>query len=61
LFARFLAAAFLFSTPLAVWGFFLVQSTFSLIGVPKERRSAGGHPDAFDEAYARATALIEGQ
>ncbi len=43
---------------LAVWGFFLVQSSFALIGARTEV-TPGQQRDPFDEANARATAVLE--
>jgi hypothetical protein len=58
LFARFLAGSASFSTALGVWGFFLVQSVFFLIG-GKGAREASSGPDAFDQARDRALALLD--
>ncbi len=60
LFARFLAAAAPFSTALALWGFLLVQSAFFLIGGVQPRHDPGARRDPFDEARARALALLDG-
>jgi hypothetical protein len=58
--ARFLAAATPFATALAVWGFFLVQSVFFLVGGVQPRREPGPQPDPFEDAHARALALLDG-
>jgi hypothetical protein len=60
LFARFLAGTSLPSVMLAIWGFFLVQSVFFLIGGASPRAAAGRHPDPFEEAHGRALALLGG-
>jgi hypothetical protein len=57
-FARFLAASWLPATPLAVWGFLLVQSFYFLIGgtaVSLPQRAG----DPFEEAHGRAVDLLE--
>ena len=59
LFARFLAGRSLVSMMLAVWGFFLVQSVFFLLGGVSER-TASRHSDPFEEAHRRALALLGG-
>jgi len=59
LFARALAAPTAFGVMLAVWGFFLVQSTFFLVAGVEPRPVAAARRDPFEEAYARATALLE--
>jgi hypothetical protein len=58
-FARFLAGATPASTPLALWGFLLVQSFFFLFesGAPAATVDRGADP--FEEAYRRAVALLE--
>lgn len=54
LFARLLG------TPsLAIWGFFLVQSFFFLLGGVRARETATGHPDPFEAAHARAMEVLE--
>jgi len=58
LFARFLAAGPL-ATAFGVWGFLLVQSCFFLVGGVTARADDGRHPDAFEEACARATEVLE--
>ena len=57
-FARFLAGPSALSIGLAVWGFFLVQSAFFLIGGTRERSSA--ERDPFDDTLRRATAILDG-
>ena len=59
LFARFLAGVALPATALALWGFFLVQSLFFLVGGVRARSARGSHPDPFEEAQRRALALLE--
>jgi hypothetical protein len=59
LFARFLAGPSALSIGLAVWGFFLVQSAFFLIGGTRERSPA--ERDPFDDALRRATAVLDGE
>jgi hypothetical protein len=58
-FARFLATGTAQPTALALWGFFLVQSCFFLVGGIEVRQPDGRHPDPFEEAWARATEVIE--
>lgn len=58
-FARFLAAGAAQPTALALWGFFLVQSCAFLVAGVERRPDDGRHPDAFEEAYARATEVLE--
>jgi hypothetical protein len=58
-FARFLASGSAQPTALALWGFFLVQSCFFLVGGIEVRRADGRHPDPFEEAHARAIEVIE--
>jgi len=57
--ARFLAVPGLLGTALGIWGFFLVQSVFFLIGGVRERRAAAGGLDPFDLARTRLAALLE--
>jgi hypothetical protein len=59
LFARMLAEPSAFGVTLAVWGFFLVQGAFFLLGGVRVRRRPGNGRDPFEEAHARATALLE--
>lgn len=47
------------SVALAVWGFFLVQSGFFLVGGVREAPAAPTRSDPFDAAHARALALVE--
>ena len=58
LFARFLAAGLL-ATALGVWGFLLVQSCFFLVGGIGASAADRRRPDPFEEAYARATEVLE--
>jgi hypothetical protein len=58
LFARFLAGPSAFAIGLAVWGFFLVQSAFFLIGGTRERSRA--ERDPFDDALRQAAAILDG-
>lgn len=60
LFARALAAPSVLGTMLGIWGFLLVQSTFFLVGGTRPRPAAAVRRDPFEEAYARATALLDG-
>jgi hypothetical protein len=57
-FARFLAGHSPLSLALALWGFFLVQSFYFLVGGVRVR-GGGRHPDPFQDAYGRALALLE--
>jgi hypothetical protein len=59
LLARFLAAASLPSTALALWGFLLVQSCFFLVAAARVRAVGGRHSDPFEDAYRRAVGLLE--
>jgi len=57
-FARFLFGPAVTALVLALWGFFLVQSLYFLLGerhVPAAER----HPDPFQDAYGRALALLD--
>ena len=58
-FARFLAAPGLLGVALGVWGFFLVQSVFFLVGGSREGSPAAGGLDPFELARSRALALFE--
>lgn len=60
LFARFLSGGSAVSLVLVPWGFFLVQSLYFLVGgvAPRDPRSRV-HPDPFEDAHARALALLE--
>jgi hypothetical protein len=44
----------------AIWGFFLVQSFFFLLGGVAERAATPAGLDPFEVARARAVALMEG-
>ena len=57
-FARFLFGPTVTALVLALWGFFLVQSLYFLLG-GKHAPSLARHPDPFQDAYARATALLD--
>jgi hypothetical protein len=57
-FARFLFGPTVTAFVLALWGFFLVQSLYFLLG-GKHASSFARHPDPFQDAYARATALLD--
>lgn len=59
LFARFLAGRTPLALVLSLWGFFLVQSAYFLIGGARPRAAAGRAPDAFEDAYGRALALLD--
>ena len=59
LLARFLAAPGVLGVALALWGFFLVQSGFFLIGGVAERRGDTRGIDRFETAHRRALALLE--
>jgi len=55
-----LVFARLLGTPsLAIWGFFLVQSFFFLVGGVRARETATGHSDPFEAAHARAMEVLE--
>jgi hypothetical protein len=60
LFARALAGSSGPGVVLAIWGFFLVQSLFFLVGGVEPRPARPGRRDPFDEAYTRAVALLDG-
>lgn len=47
------------SFALALWGFFLVQSCFFLVPGMTPSSVAEGRADAFEQAYARASSLLE--
>jgi hypothetical protein len=57
--ARFLAVPGLLGAALGIWGFFLVQSVFFLIGGVRERRAEVDGLDPFDLARTRLAALLE--
>jgi hypothetical protein len=58
-FARFLAGDAPHATSLALWGFFLVQSCFFLVAGVTAATSAGRHPDPFEDAFARASEVMD--
>ena len=58
-FVRSLGGAGLFPIALAIWGWFLVQSLYFLIGGGLPRPTASGDVDAFDLAHERANAIME--
>lgn len=58
--ARFLAGPGTLQVAFAIWGFFLVQSFFFLLGGVAERTEAAAGLDPFEVARARALALMEG-
>ncbi len=58
LLGRFLAASWLPSTAAAIWGFFLVQSLYTLCA-PEPKGHHVGHERRFDEIYRRATELLD--
>ncbi len=60
-FASFLASTHVLPNVLAIWGFFLVQSVFFLLGAPRERISLETEGDGFDVARDRALAILEGR
>jgi hypothetical protein len=59
LFARFLSGPSIVAVMLSVWGFFLVQSLYFLIGGVRARPADGRHPDPFEDARARVLAILE--
>ena len=48
----------LLGAALGIWGFFLVQSLFFLLGGVRERRASAGGLDPFDLACTRLAALL---
>jgi len=58
--ARFLAGPDTLQVAFAIWGFFLVQSFFFLLGGVAERAERSAGLDPFEVASARALALMEG-
>jgi hypothetical protein len=58
--SRFLAGPNPLQIALAIWGFFLVQSFFFLVGGVAERAEVAAGLDPFELARARALALLEG-
>jgi hypothetical protein len=59
LFVRFLIGHSLLALVLALWGFFLVQSLYFLLGGVRGRAGSGRHPDPFQDACGRALALLD--
>lgn len=59
LFARFLCGPSTVALVLSVWGFFLVQSLYFLVGGAYTPGGSGRHQDPFQDAYGRAIALLE--
>jgi len=57
-FARHLGGPSLAGVVLAIWGFFLVQSFYPLVGGIRVRSRAADR-DPFEEAHARALAILE--
>ena len=57
---RFLAGPDTAQVAFAIWGFFLVQSFFFLLGGVAERSEQSAGLDPFEVARARALALMEG-
>jgi hypothetical protein len=58
-FARLLGTRSALGMLLPIWGFFLVQSFFFLVGGVDVRRPASAHPDPFEAARARAMEILE--
>ena len=58
--ARFLAGPDTLQMAFAIWGFFLVQSFFFLLGGVAERSEQSAGLDPFEVARARALTLMEG-
>lgn len=58
-FAGWLAGPSLLDQAFSVWGFYLLQSLFFLLGGVAERREEA-QTDPFDDALRRATAVLEG-
>jgi hypothetical protein len=59
LFGRFLAGGTPLGMALALWGFFLVQSCFFLVGGARTRALDPNRGDPFEEVVARATEVLE--
>lgn len=59
LFARHLSGSGALSTPLALWGFLLVQSLFFVIAGTHPRTDRARHADPFDAAHGHAVALLD--
>jgi hypothetical protein len=58
LFARFLFGPSVAALVLALWGFFLVQSVYFLLG-GRHAPALARDPDPFQDAYGRAIALLD--
>ena len=58
LFARFLFGPTVAALVLALWGFFLAQSLYFLLG-GRHGAAVARHPDPFQDAYGRALALLD--
>jgi hypothetical protein len=58
LFARFLGGPSVAGLVLSLWGFFLAQSLYVLLG-GTTARAVSRHPDPFQDAYGRALALLD--
>jgi hypothetical protein len=58
--ARFLAGPDTLQVAFAIWGFFLVQSFYFLLGGVRERTETTPNLDPFEVARTRAMALMEG-
>jgi hypothetical protein len=58
-FVRFLAGGGPHGGALALWGFYLVQSCFFLVGGVRPRAADGRPLDPFDDACARAAEVLE--
>ena len=59
LFARLLATSSPLGATLPIWGFFLLQSCFFLVGGAHEERPRSAYPDPFEAAYARAMDVLD--
>jgi hypothetical protein len=58
LFARFLCGPSMAALVLSLWGFFLAQSLYFLLG-GTTATAVSRHPDPFEDAYGRALALLD--
>ena len=58
LFARFLCGPSVAALVLSLWGFFLAQSLYILLG-GTTATAVSRHPDPFQDAYGRALALLD--
>ena len=58
LFARFLCGPSVGALVLSLWGFFLAQSLYVLLG-GTTATAVSRHPDPFEDAYGRALALLD--